>query len=202
MTLPLTATINSTMDPPSNPLNVNVNTCRSKQKRVHFASTVFVSPIERASTEDAKHIWYEKTDLMNFRRDARDVALSFRKGVAPATPGAYRGFESVAPLRQRQRHLSIRCTLSAHRKGLSVDETASIARRCNSWSNEVAFVQACHDYADIYRPDMSCMIPVVTSMAPPAFPYTVVVQSKRRVSVQGDQDSGRRVRQRVCEIHM
>jgi hypothetical protein len=156
-------------------------------------------PLHSTSAEEAKHVWYGASELMSFRREGRDVALSLRKGVVAATPGEYRGFENTAPHRQRQRYLSIRCTLSAHRKGLSTEDTATVAQKCNEWSNELAFVQACHDYADVYQPHMTGMIPSLDSMPCPQFPSAWVREGaeKRRVALQGD-DSSRRVRQRVC----
>jgi hypothetical protein len=156
-------------------------------------------PLHPKSDEEAKHIWYGSLELIAFRREGRDVALSFRKGIAAASPGQYRGFESTAPNRQRQRLLSIRCTLSAHRKGLSLEDTATVAQKCNEWSNQLAFVQACYDFADVYQPQMRCMIPDIASMPDPQFPSSLLRgdAQKRQVSRQDDK-IGRRVRQRIC----
>jgi hypothetical protein len=156
-------------------------------------------PLHQTSDEEAKNIWYGALELIAFRSEGRDVAFSYRRGVAADSPDQYRGFESTAHNRQRQRLLSIRCTLSAHRKGLSLEDTATVAQKCNEWSNQLAFVQACHDFADVYQPHMTCMIPDISSIPDPQFPLSLVRDDadKRRALLQND-EIGRRVRQRVC----
>jgi hypothetical protein len=200
MNPPLKTTAPSTVTSTKTPLNSwNTNSPLSK-KRVTFNDAIWVMPLHSTSDEEAKLIWYGASELIAFRREGREVALSFRKGAVPASPGQYRGFEGTAPNRQLQRILSIRCTLSAHRKGMSLEDTATVAQKCNEWSNQLAFVQACHDFADVYQPQMTCMIPAITSMPDPQFPSALMRNDpeKRRTSLEGD-ESGRRVRHRVCQ---
>ncbi|KAG7343422.1 hypothetical protein IV203_021367 [Nitzschia inconspicua] len=182
------------------PIAINPLQPTKSTKKVSFNNDVWVLPLRRNSDEDVRQIWYGASELFAFRREGRDIALSFRKGLVPASPGQYRGFENTAPNRQQQRHLSIRCTLSAHRKGLNTEDTASVAKMCNEWSTELAFVQACHDYFDIYQPHLTCMIPDISSIPGPHYPSAWVQESAaknmRRVNLRGDQ-SCRRVRQRI-----
>jgi hypothetical protein len=210
MYFPAITTAMSSTTTPINPLTAMPNK-KSKQRavRVSFNEVVWVQPLHTSSEEDAQHAWYQASELFAFRREGRIVALSLRKGVTAMSPDEYRGFENTAPTRQRQRQLSIRCTLSAHRKGLSSDAMATVAQKCNEWSNEVAFVQACRDYADVYQPHMTGMIPDVASLPGPQFPSICVRKNdgddsnnsndsnKRRVSLQGG-ESDRRVRARAC----
>lgn len=205
MCFPAIANTMSSTSTPINPLTAMPKKSKQRAARVSFNEDVWVQPLHATSEEDAQHAWYQASELFTFRREGRTVALSLRKGFTTMSPDEYRGFENTAPTRQRQRQLSIRCTLSAHRKGLSSDDTATVAQKCNEWSNELAFVQACRDYADVYQPHMTCMIPDVASLPGPQFPSIWVRKNendgddsnKRRVSLQGG-EGDRRVRARAC----
>jgi hypothetical protein len=58
--------------------------------------------------------------------------------------------------------------LSSYNKKMSPDETAFIAKQCSAWNEEVAFVQACHDYCSVYQPTLR--LPQVPTQ-PPKFPF-------------------------------
>ena len=186
-----------TISTPINPLNqTNKTMTPNNKKSVRFNTAVWVVPMPRATEEDAQLIWYGTSELMQFRREAKEVAFSMRKGVATRSVDEYRGFEATGLDRQRQRHLSLRCIASACRKGMTPDDVAEVAEKCNEWAQKNAFVQACHDYAQVYQPHMAAMIPSLTSLPGPQYP-AAWVSEKRRVSLE-EGDCERRVRQRVC----
>jgi hypothetical protein len=158
-------------------------------RRVRFSSQVETSkpgPLALVK-EDLKELWYNQEDLQLFKSQVRNEIVNNHSDTNSSTPLLLsRGLESCTPNRLRHRILAMQCTLSEHRKGMGADHTSSIARRCSSWSTELAFVQGCHDYCTVYQPSISKMIPSVNSIAPPAqlFPPSFGMRKiTKRVSV-------------------
>jgi hypothetical protein len=199
MHLPLESHIMATAACPcSNPLltadvvttagDVMMTAYTKKTPVVRFAPMVSVSPSLCIPPLDVSRVWYNSNDLAGFKRSAKEAAAAFfdRGGRNSSSvlllrddgscsgenddDDDHRGIECCSYGRQRQRFLAIRCTLSAHRRGMGADETAKVSQRCTAWNAQVAFVQACHDYATVYQPNLSHMIPPVHA-EPPAFPY-------------------------------
>ena len=189
---------------------------KRRRRQVSFAPYVYAADSGPLSKEDLPELWFSQSDLAGFKSSAKALAKS--SGPFSSCPSgerltttmleSKRGLEHCTPQRQRHRYMSIKCTLSAHRRGMSSEQTAMIAAKCNSWSTETAFVQACHDFATVYQPSMKPMIPSVAT-SPPEFPFLVTRRNKRSAasaasSSTGDesqsQSSSRRVRQRtmVC----
>ena len=183
---------------PTNPLTDSTNI--PKKKCVSFATTMMIASIDRFNDEEVKQVWYEVKELNHFKREAREAAISYRKGL----DGDFRGFENCTFIRQKQRFMSIRCTLSAFHKGLSPRDVAKVAQTLNSWANDVSFIQACHDYAAIYESSMTNSIPCVSSMQPPEFPFAVNIRpyssshKRHHMDKHHDDETGRRIRQRIC----
>lgn len=156
-------------------------------RKVRFAPLVSTCSSSPLPFEDLKELWYDSEDLASFKTQARKLASS-------SISDDVRGLEYCNVERQKHKFLSIRCTLSAHRKGMSPDDTAIVAKKCTAWSEEIAFVQGCHDYYSVYEPEMTAFIPQV-SIIPPEFPYAM---KKKRVSSKlSPPESERRVRRRV-----
>ncbi|VEU38131.1 unnamed protein product [Pseudo-nitzschia multistriata] len=144
------------------------------KKSVRFNQMVHVAPFERASPEEANHIWFTNPEIASFKEAGRKLAVVYRKwGGNLANEhqheheqeheqeqrresnddndlSIYRGFESCTFVRQRQRLLSNRCVVYAHKNGMGGDFVAAIYQQCNRWSTEVAFVQALHDYVEVF----------------------------------------------------
>jgi hypothetical protein len=161
------------------------------RRQVRFAPLVSTCSSSPLPFEDLKELWYDPKDLASFKSQARKALA--RSSISDDI----RGLEHCNVERQKHKFLCIRCTLSANRKGLSPDETAIVAKKCTAWSEEVAFLQACHDYYTVYEPTMTASIPHV-SIIPPEFPYPRIM--KKRVSSESsppEQESERRVRSRV-----
>lgn len=158
----------------------------TSKRRVRFAPLVSTCSSSPLPFEDLKQLWYHPEDFASFKTEARKLAGS-------SNSDDVRGLEHCNVERQKHKFLSIRCTLSAHRRGMSADDTAVVAKKCTAWSEETAFVQGCHDYYSVYEPAMTAFIPQVSSI-PPEFPFAM----KKRVASQSSQpESERRVRRRV-----
>ena len=156
------------------------------RRKVRFAPDVATVNSSPLAFEELADLWYQQTDLVAFKAQAK----SLLKAESIDENESTRGLEYCTIERQRHKALTIRCTLSAHRRGMSADHTAQVARKCTVWSEEVAFVQACHDYCTVYQPAMTPFIPKVDSV-PPEFPFSI---KKRAVSPEQTPDSERRVR--------
>jgi hypothetical protein len=107
----------------------------------------------------------------------------------------FRGCEVYNPARTRHKSASIRLILDAYQRQkaaeaavagssdeklrelckLPTDElVAQVANACAFWSTAVAFFQAYHDHAHVYRPSLVPYIPKLLAEPPPEDPFRVV----------------------------
>jgi hypothetical protein len=115
--------------------------------------------------------------------------------------------EYATPQRQKHRMMTIRCTLSAARRGLREEQLSLVASKCTRWNQEVAFAQGCHDYASVYDPKLLSIIPTMTVCSiPPEFPFALKrsttpgacgAAAAAAAAVGAAHSSSRRVRRRV-----
>ena len=174
--------------------------------------TTMISPMEIPTTEDYMVLW---TALRSEKvvRIAPMVSSSpahllafelseFRHAARRASPEE-RGMEYATPQRQKHRMMTIRCTLSAARKGLGEEQLSLVARKCTRWNQEIAFAQGCHDYASVYDPKLLSIIPPMTlCSSPPEFPFAMKRSTTTSCGAsatvgKGACSSSRRVRRRV-----
>ena len=171
---------------------------KPEKKRVQFAPFVATSCPGPLAFDEVKDLWYTQNDLVTFKYQAKSLASAIRQQrhlpENRLLEESVRGLEHCTHERQKHRYMTIRCTLSAHRRGMEPEKTALVARKCTAWSEEIAFVQACRDFADVYQPQMIALIPAVSS--PPEFPF---VMKKKKRSADGEHSS-RRVRRRVAPL--
>jgi hypothetical protein len=162
-----------------------------QERHVSFAPVVTSAPANLLAFEELKGFWYSADELSQFKSQARNLV---RGGTSPADGDeSLRGLEHTNPLRQRHRRMTIRCTASAARQGLRGEQLGSVARKCTQWNGDIALLQACHDFATVYKPQMITTIPPIGEN-PPAFPFAV--KSKRCSS--DNTGATRNVRQRVA----
>ena len=162
----------------------------TRRPRVRFAqdesnavSSATMSALQYEEVKD--DLWYGQMEIMSFKSEARKLALS---------GNLVRGLENCTMERQKHKYLTVRCTVNAHKQGLGAEHTANVSRRCSEWNEEVAFVQACHDYCTVYHPNMIAVIPPTVNTPPPRFPF----ESKKRSTTCAEEImQERRVRQRV-----
>lgn len=150
------------------------------RRYVTFAPMVTVTESPRATPDEAQHVWYTPHDLASFKANARRIARHtqhdhHQHGAVPLTDNlkdddeSRRGLENCTRAHQKQRRRTIKYTLTAYRRGLTQEQTATVSAKCSSWGRHQAFVLACHDYAEIYQPAMLALIPAL-EVNPPAFP--------------------------------
>jgi hypothetical protein len=153
------------------------------RKRVRFEPTVSSSNPGPLSQEDLRALWYDRQDLAQFRSELRKLASS----AGSLNCNSLRGLESSSYSRKLHKHMTIQCTISAHKNGMSADQTAAMSRKCTEWNERVAYAQACHDYCNVYQPSMA--LPELSNK-PPQFPFAL-----KRSSV--DTSGPRKVRRRT-----
>jgi hypothetical protein len=92
----------------------------------------------------------------------------------------FRGCEGYLPVRRKYRDFTIGCVLAMlGKKGpdgktpkYTPEDVARVTQHCTSWSAQVAYFQAYHDYARVYQPALLPYIPKVAPAPPPSiFPY-------------------------------
>jgi hypothetical protein len=166
---------------------------KPSKKRVSFATDVSTTTPGPLHFDELKDLWYGTTDLKNFKLEAKKVVSDVREA-KDLSGYELRGLENCTAERQKHKYMSIRCTISASRRGLRTDQLASIAQKCTAWNQETAFLQACHDFCDVYRPSMAHSIPQVIH-TPPKFPFVM----RKRV-VTDASASQRRTRRRVNPV--
>jgi len=150
-----------------------------KEKKVRFNTIVHVKPIPKISVaDDISGQWYNNDDLCSFKAKGRRLSSLYRKVIKNAvhnnntnTNGTllvtctmaqsppkqvalnmsnFRGVEDYTLQRQKQKLVANRCVLYGQKLGLNPDELASVYQHANTWSNDVAMVQAIHDFDAVY----------------------------------------------------
>ena len=198
---------------------------------VRFNNDVIVVPFEKVTIQDNKetpnNIWYTSSEMKQIKKESREIASSYRKlggNGDTNTDTEYRGFENCTAIRQKQKIMSNRCVVYAYEQGFNANEIATIYSKTNKWSSEVAFLQAIHDYMNVYNTntnthgvDVEIPSPSISSMIPPqphpfAIESVMVMQRKKKreraaqaqvqqlfaFQQEQQQPQERSVRQRVC----
>jgi hypothetical protein len=165
-----------------------------QQKRVHFSaglSSCSLLPTNNLTREELKSLWYDAQTILNFRTNARKSVFSINTD-GQNTNEITRGLESCTFERQLQRHKTTQCILSSCKNGHTPKQTAAMAQKCSEWNRDVALLQACHDFFEVYQPSMP--LPDTICQTPPAFPFELKRASSSSSSCQ--QPPARRVRRR------
>lgn len=172
---------------------------RTRRRKVQFAP--FPSIVARTADEClhqtcVEDLWYRKSQISEFKADARQLVQSIRSPEEFLKDDSLRGLESSILERRLHRHKTIQCTLSAYRKNMNADDVAKIARVCGAWNEEVAFVQACRDYFAAYPRNQQVELPKVPSQPPP-FPFALRKGKSRTVDHHHKRQPQRNVRRRI-----
>ena len=126
--------------------------------------------VKIVSSEEIKNLWYDRSDLMEFRQQAIKVALSHQNnGNSDRTP-LPRGMESLSPIRRRHKTNTLRYILLAHRIGKDHEYVARLCARLGRWNRDIAIREAYLDYFEIYQPASVRNVPPVMSK-PPNIPF-------------------------------
>ena len=210
--------------------NTDSDTDTDVSRRVRFNNDVVVVPFEKVTIQEQgqtpNNIWYTITEMKQIKKESREIASSYRKlrtdtdtETDTDTATEYRGFENCTAIRQKQKIMSNRCVVHAYEQGFNANEIATIYSKTNKWSGEVAFLQAIHDYMNVYNKTGALaheILPSISSMIPPqphpfAIESVMVMQRKKKrqraaqaqaqqlfAFQQEQQPQERSVRQRVC----
>lgn len=170
------------------------------RRKVRFAEVVYVctspSPLEQINTIEWGNVWYLQEELEAQRNEARELCRQMRfvsdttdsaNPTEPATPSLARdpltrGLEQRSCLeRQRRKYLALKFIVRAASK-LRNDSSklAALSARCTAWAADLAREEAARDFFRAYQ--------------------TPNHAQKKRPSL--DDDSARRVRIRLAEIHV
>jgi hypothetical protein len=208
--------------------NTDSDTDTDVSRCVRFNNDVIVVPFEKVTIQENKetpnNIWYTSSEMKQIKKESREIASSYRKlgtdNIDTDTDTEYRGFENCTAIRQKQKIMSNRCVVYAYEQGFNADEIATIYSKTNKWSSEVAFLQAIHDYMNVYdcasqSSETTTILPSISSMIPPqphpfAIESVMVMQRKKKrqraaqaqaqqlFEFEQQQPQERSVRQRVC----
>ena len=171
----------------------------STSRRVRFNTLPSFNASLDSISLDMDSLWYQPAEITAFRKKARKSLKRFQKmkDLGLVTNAKFRGLECWALERRLYRHRTIQCTLSAHKRGMGPDLTAQIARRCTLWNEEIALLQASHDYCHAYEPAKASSIPKVFNV-PPEFPFSLIPAiSRTRDHSHISSKKRRRVRRRM-----
>eukprot|EP00526_Cylindrotheca_closterium_P022522 CAMPEP_0113611088 /NCGR_PEP_ID=MMETSP0017_2-20120614/5369_1 /TAXON_ID=2856 /ORGANISM="Cylindrotheca closterium" /LENGTH=178 /DNA_ID=CAMNT_0000520011 /DNA_START=287 /DNA_END=823 /DNA_ORIENTATION=+ /assembly_acc=CAM_ASM_000147 len=174
--------------------NIGNNKLRNKRRKVQFAPSPSIVASTESPQPDADQLWYRKSEISEFKADARRLVQATRSPEDFLKDASLRGLESSTLERRLYRHKTIQCTLSAYKKSMNPEDVAKIAHICGTWNVEVAFVEACRDYYAAY-PRKQVVVPKVSS-EPPAFPFALR-RAKSRAPPCHHEQPKRKVRRRL-----
>ena len=179
----------------STPISPATN--KRTKKSVKFDNFVHCHLIQKATSKEAACIWFSFSELSSFKSEGKELASSYRESNKESTE--YRGCEHQTLRRQRQKVLSNRSAVYAHKQGMNTKEISDVYKDTSRWSNKVAFVTAVHDCIEIYPSSFTSeeeeglkKLPYVGSMIPPPpLPFAIL-------SVKALQQQQKKKR-RVCQ---
>jgi hypothetical protein len=167
---------------------------KRSRRSVCFAEHVSTFPRDSVSPEELETMWYQPKELHCFKLQVRDHILA----ISPSEEK--RGLERYTLERSKNKQLAIKCTVLAYKKNMSEESIASVAKKCSSWFQKRAFLQACHDYFEVYHPEMVSLVPP-TSNTPPKLEFlggtTPSQHNKRPATAVEEEFEQRRVRVRT-----
>jgi hypothetical protein len=127
-----------------------------EQRQVHFsqeeAAVENEDPHDPISQEEARTIWYQRDEMIAFKRTARNFLLGITNRHSEETRG-FEGFQNLD--RAHSKLLSVKCILLAQKKGMKQDQLAAIAQRCSETAVAHAICVGCQDYCGAYQPHMT-----------------------------------------------
>ena len=161
------------------------------RRSVCFAEDASSFLRESVSTEELEIMWYQPKELHRFKLQVRDHILAIQISEEK------RGLERYTIERSRNKQLGIKCTVLAYKKGISEESSLSLliaAKKCSSWFQKRAFVQAFEDFCEVYQPEMVGLLPQ-TSNTPPKLDFGT--SNNKRPAVDEEFEQQRRVRVRT-----
>jgi hypothetical protein len=144
----------------------------TKRRRVDFISQTEVIPAPSPLEElcDWAPIWYQVSEMDQFRKEARDICRHMRvvhsvdnsnQELHLAMDGHTRGLEQRFCLeRQRRRFLANRVVVRAQVQ-MKGERLAEFAEKCTSWASQLAVTEGARDFERAY--DETVAVPAIES---------------------------------------
>jgi hypothetical protein len=150
---------------------MKMNTLNTKfkkpKKSVRFNSITYTATTATTSNDDITNSsWYDKTELMQFRQSAVDLAVFQHKRFNGDDTKLPRGMEAMSKRRRKHKAITMKYMLLAIRRSKTPQYVSSLSKKLGSWNTEIAIRDACIDYFDIYEPQLIHNIPSVSSNPP------------------------------------
>jgi hypothetical protein len=155
----------------------------NKRRCVRFDPVVIEHDLSTtySSLEDRRSRWYTKTELNAMRQATVQLALytssHFGQSALP------RGLECCTIERLKHKARTIKCVLLVCEKMKQRDNgratttfaiqqrqehyVSQISTKLTKWNVDLAFVQGCRDYFELYDPPMLLLSPTLSSVGPP-----------------------------------
>eukprot|EP00536_Pseudo-nitzschia_multiseries_P009135 jgi/Psemu1/306315/fgenesh1_kg.248_\ len=110
--------------------------------------------------DNMNNVWYSKSELAEFTKQARDYVLGLNHKWGTTDPSyCTRGFERYDIARAQQKAMTRKIILLLmQQEALTDEEKSTIAHRSSAWAVEEAFVTGCRDYCEAYHPHLSHLL--------------------------------------------
>lgn len=114
--------------------------------------------IDNDNDNDNDNVWYSKSELAEFTRQARDHVLGLDHKWEN-TDRCTRGYERYDFARAQQKAMTRNIILLLmQQKSLSDEEKSLIAHRSSAWAVDEAFLTGCKDFCEAYHPHVSHLL--------------------------------------------
>jgi hypothetical protein len=142
--------------------------------------------------EEIRGIWYQQSEIANFRILARDLILFYSSTSATTEDDnnheSLCGFERYSLERRNKKLVAMHFIMLASRKqvGLCPESVGVIARLFSAQAQERALIQGCQDYCEAYQPALKHLIPTTISAEFPdaLFPTAASTSTTTRISLE------------------
>jgi len=146
-------------------------------------------------------IWYQQEELVQFKDDVMNLCRELRCDqdqplmdtkidiILQAKNCCARGLENFISLeRQRNRFLARKAIVEAQRRyPQDPEKLAMMASKCAAWAKEVALCTGYQDFYQVYKPEMSHLVPQTMSTK-----FPVQTRKRRRNSNESESSSVRK----------
>lgn len=181
-----TTIINSGITLALEPVRIDSFTLEKSRKRVRRVSfekaevVATVPPSSAMSDNVRNELWYQQTELTQFKNDARDLCRQIRGCDAVAEQplldtrldlalepqnDCARGLEHrISMERQKNKYLAMRAIVKAQQRYQTAEQLAIVASKCTAWAKEVALCTGYQDFYQAYNPTLVHLVPTTPTV--------------------------------------
>lgn len=121
------------------------------------------SSVQQRKQKLRQELWYQKSDVQEFRRHAATISSQWRAGnIEDTSTTTTRGLELRTSFdRQKRKQLILQRVLDVANEEWEIDpnHVAHVSREHTSYSRKVALAQAHRDYYSVYHPSLCSSLP-------------------------------------------